>query len=51
MHPEDFLDLNDALRLFDLAKSALSAMAQRISDLEKVAKQAAAAAAASKGTP
>jgi hypothetical protein len=33
MHPEAFLELNEALRLFDIAKSAISAMAERVEDI------------------
>lgn len=33
MHPEAFLELREALRLFDIAKSAISAMAERIERL------------------
>jgi hypothetical protein len=48
MHPEAFLDMKDALRLFDVAKSAISAMADRIGELEEAAKQEKAAAALAK---
>ena len=34
MHPEAFLDMKDALRLFDIAKSAISAMGDRINTLK-----------------
>jgi hypothetical protein len=34
MHPEAFLKITDALRLFDIAKSAISAMGDRIKQLE-----------------
>jgi hypothetical protein len=37
MHPEVFLEMKDALRLFDVAKSAISAMADRIGELEEQA--------------
>ena len=33
MHPETFLTMNEALRLFDIAKSAISAVAERIEEL------------------
>jgi len=39
MHPDVFLDLKDALRLFDVGKSAISAMADRIGELEAAAEQ------------
>lgn len=34
MHPEAFLSTKDALRLFDISKSALAAMADRINELQ-----------------
>lgn len=46
MHPEVFLELKDALRLFDVAKSAISAMAERISEIEKEVEKEAEEAAA-----
>lgn len=30
MHPQAFLQMTEALRLFDIAKSAISAMAERM---------------------
>jgi hypothetical protein len=45
MHPEAFLDMKDALRLFDVAKSAISAMADRIGEIRKEAAAAAQAKA------
>src|SRR5206468_496698 len=40
MHPEAFLTMKEALRLFDIAKSAISAMGDRIGELrEKAAKE------------
>jgi hypothetical protein len=36
MHPEAFLDMKEALRLFDIAKSAISAMGDRINALSTV---------------
>jgi hypothetical protein len=41
MHPEDFLELSEALRLFDIAKSALSAMSERVGALEAQARTSA----------
>jgi len=34
MHPEDYLDMKQALGLFDISKSAINAMAEEISKLE-----------------
>lgn len=34
MHPEDYLDMKQALGLFDISKSAINAMAQEITKLE-----------------
>jgi hypothetical protein len=36
MHPEAFLDMKDALRLFDIAKSAISAMGDRVNALKPI---------------
>jgi hypothetical protein len=36
MHPEAFLEMKDALRLFDIAKSAISVMGDRINALQDV---------------
>jgi hypothetical protein len=51
MHPEAFLTMKDALRLFDIAKSAISHMGDRIRELRAIAaekaKKAAEALAAS----
>lgn len=35
MHPEVFLEMPEALRLFDISKSAISAVAERICELKK----------------
>jgi hypothetical protein len=57
MHPEVFLDMKDALRLFDVAKSAISAMADRVGELKEAAEidalveAAATAAAEAEATP
>lgn len=40
MHPEAFLTMKEALRLFDIAKSAISAMADRIGELVPVPDEA-----------
>ena len=45
MHPEAFLDMKDALRLFDVAKSAISAMADRIGEIKEAEAEAAKAKA------
>lgn len=34
MHPEAFLSMEEALRLFDISKSAINAMADKISAIE-----------------
>lgn len=36
MHPEDFLTVEQALRLFDIAKSAIGAMAEQIAKVPRV---------------
>lgn len=60
MHPEDFLTMDQALQLFDIAKSAITSMAKRITEINAdpnliIAAKAALAAAAPKkkkrGTP
>jgi hypothetical protein len=35
MHPQDFLTMKEAIGLFDIAKSAISAMAEEIAPLRK----------------
>ncbi len=35
MHPEVFLEMPEALRLFDISKSAISAVAERVCELRK----------------
>jgi hypothetical protein len=40
MHPEAFLTMKEALRLFDISKSAISAMADRIGELKQPATNA-----------
>jgi len=42
MHPEAFLNMKDALRLFDIAKSAISLMGDRIKELRDAATKEAA---------
>lgn len=34
MHPQDYLDMKQALGLFDISKSAMNAMAEEITKLE-----------------
>jgi hypothetical protein len=37
MHPEAFLSMDEALRLFDIAKSAINGMADKVATLQKAA--------------
>jgi len=50
MHPEVFLEMKDALRQFDIAKSAISAMGERIDTLKTIQKSSLASAASAIGT-
>jgi hypothetical protein len=44
MHPQDFLTMKEAIRLFDIAKSAIGSLAEEIAKLKAVAAAAEAAA-------